>query len=204
MIPNNLTNRTAIVTGAAQGIGKAIASRLANAGARVAIADLNLDMARETARQIRADALALLLDVANAESVQNAVDACLNAWGRIDILINNAGIIGRGVPVKDLTERDWDQVLDINLKGTFLCSRAVLPPMLAQKKRRHRLGRLHSWQRRQPEHAALCGLESGRNLLYQVPGQRAYPRQHPRQLRLARPNRNPPCWQMSRRSNATT
>ena len=134
MIPNNLTNRTAIVTGAAQGIGKAIASRLANAGARVAIADLNLDMARETARQIRADALALLLDVANAESVQNAVDACLNAWGRIDILINNAGIIGRGVPVKDLTERDWDQVLDINLKGTFLCSRAVLPPMLAQKK----------------------------------------------------------------------
>ena len=133
-ISKNLTNRTAIVTGAAQGIGKAIASRLANAGARVAIADLNMDMARETARQIHADALALLLDVANAESVQNAVDACLDAWGRIDILVNNAGIVGRDVPVKDLTERDWDQVLDINLKGTFLCSRAVLPPMLAQKK----------------------------------------------------------------------
>ena len=134
MIPKNLTNRTAIITGAAQGIGKAIAIRLAGAGATVAIADLNLDIARETAREIGADALALSLDVANAERVQNTVDECLNTWGRIDILVNNAGIVGRDVPVKDLAEGDWDQVLDINLKGTFLCSRAVIAPMLKQKK----------------------------------------------------------------------
>ncbi|MDE2700208.1 MAG: SDR family NAD(P)-dependent oxidoreductase, partial [Gemmatimonadota bacterium] len=81
MIPKNLTNRTAIITGAAQGIGKAIAIRLAEAGASVAIADLNLDSARETAREIGADALALSLDVANAERVQNTVDECLNTWG---------------------------------------------------------------------------------------------------------------------------
>ena len=100
----------------------------------MAIADLNLDRARETAREIGADALALSLDVANAESVQNTVDECLYTWGRIDILVNNAGIVGRDVPVKDLTEGDWDRVFDINLKGTFLCSRAVIAPMLKQKK----------------------------------------------------------------------
>ncbi len=133
-IPKNLANRTALVTGAAQGIGKAIATRLAEAGARVAIADLNVGEARKTAREIGAGALALPLDVARADSVQNAIDACLNTWGHIDILVNNAGIVGRDVPVKDLTEQDWDRVLAVNLKGTFLCSRAVLPSMLKQKK----------------------------------------------------------------------
>jgi len=132
--PKNLINRTAIVTGSAQGIGKAIATRLSQAGATVAIADLNLENAKKTAKEIGQNTPAIQLDVSKAESVQNTIDECLNTWGHIDILVNNAGIVGNDVPVKDLSEDDWDQVLNINLKGTFLCSRAVLPAMLAQKK----------------------------------------------------------------------
>ena len=132
--PKNLTGRTAIVTGSAQGIGKAIATRLSQAGATVAIADLNLNNAQQTAQEIGSNALAIKLDVSDASSVQNAINACLDAWDHIDILVNNAGIVGNDVPVKDLSEDDWDQVLNINLKGTFLCSRAVLPAMLKQKK----------------------------------------------------------------------
>lgn len=134
MVPQNLTNRTALVTGAAQGIGKAIAERLHHAGATVAIADLNLDNAKKTAQSLSPQTLAIAMDVAKAENVQTAVQTCIDQWGHIDILINNAGIVGSGTPVKDLTEADWDQVLNINLKGPFLCSRAVLPTMLKQKK----------------------------------------------------------------------
>lgn len=133
-ISQNLTGRTAIITGAAQGIGKAIAERLTAAGATVAIADLNLDNAKQTAHDIGTDTLAVQIDVADADSVQNAINTCHDRWEHVDILINNAGIVGRDVPVKDLSEDDWDQVLNINLKGTFLCSRAVLPAMLKQKK----------------------------------------------------------------------
>ena len=132
--PKNLTGTTAIITGSAQGIGKAIATRLSQAGATVAIADLNLDNAQKTAQEIGSGALSLQLDVSDARSVQTAINECLNTWGHIDILVNNAGIVGNDVPVKDLSEADWDQVLDINLKGTFLCSRAVLPSMLKKKK----------------------------------------------------------------------
>ncbi len=133
LIPKNLVNRTAIITGAAQGIGKAIAERLHAAGARVAIADINLDNAKKTAQGLSLETLSIQMDVARADSVQTAVQTCLNHWEHIDILINNAGIVGSGTPVKDLTESDWDQVLNINLKGPFLCSRAVLPSMIKNK-----------------------------------------------------------------------
>jgi len=134
VISKNLANRTAIVTGSAQGIGKAIAQRLTSAGATVAIADLNLENAKETAQEIGNNAIAISLDVSNAQSVQQAIDTCLETWGKIDILVNNAGIVGSGTAVKDLTEEDWHHVLGINLTGVFLCSRAVLPTMLKQKK----------------------------------------------------------------------
>lgn len=134
VISKNLENRTALVTGAAQGIGKAIAQRLASAGAIVAIADINLENAQKTAEEIGNQAIAIHLDVSKAQSVQQAVDTCLTTWDRIDILINNAGIVGSGTPVKNLTEADWHQVLGINLTGVFLCSKAVLPTMLKQKK----------------------------------------------------------------------
>ncbi|MCZ6632330.1 MAG: SDR family NAD(P)-dependent oxidoreductase [bacterium] len=132
-ILRNLENQTAIITGAAQGIGRAIAERLARAGARVAVSDLNLKAAQATASEIGTSATAIQADVSKAAEVDQMVHALLEQWGRIDILINNAGIVGRDVPVKDLTEADWDQVLDINLKGTFLCSRAVIGPMIDRK-----------------------------------------------------------------------
>ena len=134
VISQNLANRNAIVTGSAQGIGKAIAQRLAQAGATVAIADLNLENAQKTAQEIGQNAIALHLDVSNAQSVRQAIDTCLSHWNHIDILVNNAGIVGSGTPVKDLTEEDWHHVLNINLTGVFLCARAVLPTMLKQKK----------------------------------------------------------------------
>ena len=126
-ITQNLLNRTALVTGSAQGIGKAIAHRLASAGATVAIADLNFDKARLIAQEIGNGALAVHLDVADAKSVHNAVDTCLSAWGHLDVLINNAGIVGSGTPVRDLTEADWHHVLSINLTGVF-------PPCSNKKK----------------------------------------------------------------------
>ena len=132
LIPRNLENRTALVTGAAQGIGKAIAERLHAAGAHIAIADLNAQAAGQTAAAL--DAIAIGADVSNAADVHRAIKTCLDRWGHLDILVNNAGIVGKDVPVKDLSEEDWDRVLNINLKGTFLCSRAVLPAMIAQKR----------------------------------------------------------------------
>jgi 3-oxoacyl-[acyl-carrier protein] reductase len=129
----NLENQTAIITGAAQGIGRAIAERLARAGARVAISDLNLEAARATASEIGTSATAIQVDVSKTAEVDRMVHSLLEQWGQIDILVNNAGIVGRDVPVKDLTETDWDQVLDINLKGTFLCSKAVIGHMIDRK-----------------------------------------------------------------------
>ena len=129
-ILNNLKNKTAIVTGAAQGIGCAIATRLSQAGATVALADINLNAAQSAAVEIGSPARAVKLDVSNADEVNQVVETLTDDWGQIDILVNNAGIVGHDVPVAQLTEKDWDQVLDTNLKGTFLCSRAVVKPMI--------------------------------------------------------------------------
>jgi 3-oxoacyl-[acyl-carrier protein] reductase len=130
----DLQNRTAIVTGSAHGIGKAIAQRLAESNARVAIADLDLAAAESTASEIGASAIPVEVDVSRADSVTGMTRKMLETWGQIDILVNNAGIVGRDVPVRDLTEADWDNVLNINLKGVFLCSRAVIGHMMDRGK----------------------------------------------------------------------
>ena len=129
-----LAGRNAIVTGAAQGIGRAIAQRLALEGARVAIVDINDAGARSTAAEIGCGAVGMCADVSDAAQVQTAVDSLLADWGCIDILVNNAGIVGSDTPVAELEESDWDRVLDINLKGTFLCSRAVIPGMVHHRR----------------------------------------------------------------------
>ena len=130
----DLQNRTAIVTGSAHGIGKAIAQRLAKSNARVAVADLDIASAESTASEIGASAIPVEVDVARADSVTKMTSKLLETWGQIDILVNNAGIVGRDVPVRDLTEADWDTVLEINLKGVFLCSRAVIGHMIDRGK----------------------------------------------------------------------
>jgi len=120
--------RIALVTGAAQGIGRAIAVGLASDGATVVCADLV--SAEETAATAGNGARAIALDVADAEAVGEAM-ASLEATGGIDVLVNNAGIFPRS-PALDMDEAEWDRVLAVNLKGTFLCARAAARLMRAQ------------------------------------------------------------------------
>ena len=130
-----LTNKKAIVTGAGQGIGKAIALRLANAGADVAILDLNLSSAEEVAKEIERlgrHAIPIPTDVSFSDDVNAAVDKVLSEFGRVDILVNNAGIAGRTLPLTDLKESDWNSVIGVNLTGVFLCCKAVIGTMIEQ------------------------------------------------------------------------
>ena len=131
----NLTDKIAIVTGAGQGIGKAIALRLANAGADVAIMDLNMAAAETVAQEIEGigrKALPVQADVSQSDDVNAAVEKVISTFSRVDILVNNAGIAGRTLPLTDLEETDWDTVISVNLTGVFLCCKAVIAPMIAQ------------------------------------------------------------------------
>ncbi len=125
----SLEGRTAIVTGAATGIGQAIAIRLASAGARVAVADLNFSGAEQAAAALPNRAFAVQADVANAASVGQAVDKVLQQTGQIDILVNNAGIAGPAAYIWDQTDEDWQRNIAINLTGVFNFCRAVVPHM---------------------------------------------------------------------------
>jgi NAD(P)-dependent dehydrogenase (short-subunit alcohol dehydrogenase family) len=127
-----LKDRVAIVTGAAEGIGKAIAVAFAGEGAKVVIADINYELAKETTAEIGGDVIALKADVTKWDEVTAMVKQTVEKFGRVDILVNNAGVVRKGW-VKDLPEEVWDEVLTINLKGTFLCSKAVLPTMIEQQ-----------------------------------------------------------------------
>jgi len=123
--------QVAIVTGAARGIGEAIARRLASEGARVAIADVDEEAAAITAASIGELAAAQRLDVTDQASWESAVQAVLVRWGRIDALVNNAGIAGRSAPIQELALDEWRQVLDVDLTGVFLGCRSVIPTMVA-------------------------------------------------------------------------
>lgn len=131
------TGQTAIVTGSARGFGRAICRRLARGGARVVAADINLPGAEETMGLIKTDggeALAIRTDVASAESVEAMVKAALTRYGdRVDILVNNAAI-WTNVPTDELSEDEWDRMVNVNMKGVFLCCRAVIPIMKRQKR----------------------------------------------------------------------
>jgi 3-oxoacyl-[acyl-carrier protein] reductase len=129
----NLTDRVAIVTGAGQGIGEAIALRLARAGADVAIVDLNPQLAEKAAAKVRETgrkALAVRADVSQSADVAAMRDTVLREWGRIDILVNNAGIAGKNVSLLEIEEAEWDRIIIVDLKSVYLCCRAVLPHML--------------------------------------------------------------------------
>jgi 3-oxoacyl-[acyl-carrier protein] reductase len=128
----DLTGHTAIVTGAATGIGEAIARRLASAGATVAVADLNLNGASEVAGAIGRNSFSVECDVTSSASVEGAVGKVLSRTGQIDILVNNAGIAGRAAPLWEQTEDDWQRIVAINVYGLANFCRAVVPHMLTR------------------------------------------------------------------------
>src|SRR5207247_8015299 len=128
-----LNGRCAVVTGGAQGFGRAIAERFVASGAKVAIWDHDLPFAQKTARQIGPALSAYKVDVSDLAAAENTRDEMLKAFGKIDILVNNAGIAGVNKTVWETDLDEWRKVLRINLDGPFICCKAVVPAMLAQK-----------------------------------------------------------------------
>lgn len=123
----------AIVTGGARGIGYATAEALARDGYAIVIADIDGEAGEAAARRLcdaGKTAWSVRTDVADRASVEAMVRATLERWGRIDVLVNNAGIAGRAAPIHEVTEEEWDTLMAIDLKSVFLCTRAVLPHML--------------------------------------------------------------------------
>ena len=130
-----LEGRTALVTGAARGIGRAVAEHLANKGADLAICDLNEEWLADTAEAIRAKGRkveCLAADVSKSEDVSRVVDKVVETMGGIDILVNNAGITKDGLMVR-MSEEDWDAVISVNLRGTFLLTKAAARPMMKKR-----------------------------------------------------------------------
>jgi 2-dehydro-3-deoxy-L-rhamnonate dehydrogenase (NAD+) len=128
-----LNGQTAIVTGAAAGIGEAIARRLAAAGAAVAVADLDLAGATKVAGSLNAGSFAVECDVSRRDSVEGAIEHVLAKTGQIDILVNNAGIAGRAAPIWEQTEEDWNRMIAINLTSVFHFCQLVAPHMLSRR-----------------------------------------------------------------------
>jgi NAD(P)-dependent dehydrogenase (short-subunit alcohol dehydrogenase family) len=128
----DLTGRAAVVTGGAQGFGKAITQRFLQSGARVAIWDRDTALAQKTAKALGAEVHAVACDVAEPASVAAALDATLGVFGRIDILVNNAGIAGANAKTWETDVEEWRKVMRVNLDGPFICSRAVVPGMIQQ------------------------------------------------------------------------
>ncbi len=133
-----LENRVAIVTGAGQGIGRALALGLAQEGAAVLVAEKNPESAIAVQKEIAASghkALAVITDVSSESAVNAMVSRCLTELGRVDILVNNAGIFPRSL-VDTMAEEEWDRVIGTNLVGCFLCARALVPTFIKQRQGR--------------------------------------------------------------------
>jgi len=131
-----LENKVALVTGSARGIGKAIAETLAKRGANLVLTDLNIDQAAATAQEIHStfgvETLALQVDVSDFNSVNTMIKQALETFAQVDILVNNAGIT-RDNLIMRMDESDWDSVLNVNLKGAWNCSKALIRPMMKKR-----------------------------------------------------------------------
>jgi 3-oxoacyl-[acyl-carrier protein] reductase len=131
----SLTEKIAVVTGGAQGIGQAIATSLAKEGADVVVADLDAERCQETValvQQLGRKAMAVSVNVGDWDQAKGMIDGVLKEWGRVDILVNNAGITRDGLLMR-MKEEDWHAVLQVNLTGTFFCAKAILPSMSKQR-----------------------------------------------------------------------
>jgi len=130
-----LDGKVALITGGAQGIGRTISEELAAQGAHVILADINLEGAEKTAAEMKEGgrkASAVRIDVSSAEDVKNVFDSIIKEYKPVDIVINNAGITRDGLLIR-MKEADWDLVMNINLKGSFLCSQQAAKQMMKQK-----------------------------------------------------------------------
>jgi 3-oxoacyl-[acyl-carrier protein] reductase len=130
-----LNDKVALITGSARGLGQAIAVKLAEAGADIALCDLNAEWVEETAEKVRAlgrRAECYGVNVADGASVVEGIKAIEKDFGKIDVLVNNAGITKDGLMMR-MSEDDWDAVLNVNLKGTFLCTKAAMRGMMKQR-----------------------------------------------------------------------
>ena len=129
----DLDGRVAVVTGGARGIGLGCCHALGAAGASVVIADIDADQAEVSAKELPGPAVAVAHDVRSGTSAAALRDATLAAFGRVDIVVNNAGVGPNPMPVQELSEAEYDRVMDTNARGTFLTSRAFIPDLVAQK-----------------------------------------------------------------------
>ena len=130
-----LIDKIAIVTGAARGIGKATAIEFSKEGAYVIAADINLDGVNDTVKEIKREgfkATSIQLDISNLSDIKKKIENIIDKYKKIDILVNNAGLLSR-VPILEMTESEWDRVMNVNLKGTFFLSKEVLPNMINQR-----------------------------------------------------------------------
>ncbi|MFH1447112.1 MAG: 3-oxoacyl-ACP reductase family protein, partial [Chloroflexota bacterium] len=130
-----LKNKVAIVTGSGRGIGRAIALELAKEGAKVVVSSRHIKECQEVVKEIKkvgSEGLAVACDVSKKKDVDSMVKKAVKRFGQVDILVNNAGVV-RQKPLLETTEKDWDFVIDINLKSVFLCTQAVAPGMMKRK-----------------------------------------------------------------------
>ena len=131
----SLEGKVALITGGARGIGKELALRFAKEGSDIAICDVNMELLEQTAEEIRGmdkDVLVFKADVTSSTEVQNMLDKILDKFKKLDILINNAGITRDGLILR-MSEEDWDKVIAVNLKGSFVCTKAAAKVMLKQR-----------------------------------------------------------------------
>lgn len=130
-----LQDKVAIITGAGRGIGQATAVKFAREGAKVVVCDVRPDWIEETVelcKETRGDVFGFVVDVRDIQSLERMVEVTLHKWGRVDCLVNNAGIV-MDAQLKNMTEDQFDNVIEINLKGVYNCTKAVVNAMLAQQ-----------------------------------------------------------------------
>lgn len=138
-MPQTLKDKVAVITGAGRGIGKAFALRFAEEGAKIFIPDISLERAEAAAKEIKAkggDAAAMLTDISKESDTQKMAEKVVQLYGQVDILINNAAIwYGLNItPWDQWKPEDWDRIFSVNVKGTWLCCKAIVPLMMKQKK----------------------------------------------------------------------
>src|ERR1051325_1496756 len=184
-----LANKVALITGGSRGIGKAIAAAFARAGAKLALCARGADELQQTVAELRAmqaEVEGWTCDVTMEASVKNFVHGAQTTFGRIDVLVNNAGVMTRPAPMVELEVKKWDYTIAVNLRGSFLVTQAVLPSMLKQKNGSIIKRLIDDRPRRLSEFCRLRGLEMGLGRIHPDSRRRAGFGPHPGEFRRTR------------------